>query len=102
MKRFEGGEILARDDVGVVHAEEIADGAEQAGLALLEHVGGLGGLEARVQRDEHGAGGLQAEGRDDPARAVRRPDPDAVAALDARGHEGARAFSTAASRAPRR
>ena len=80
------------EGVGVVHAEELARREEQARAALREDVAGLGRLEARVDGDEHGAGGLQADRREDPLVAVRCPDRDAIAGLDARREKGARGF----------
>ena len=86
---FEVGQVLAPQRLDVVHAEELPHGAQDAGAALAQHVAGLRPLQARVQRDEHAAGGLQTDGRDDPLGDVGRPDADPVSRLDARGAEGA-------------
>ena len=43
-------------------------------------------LPARVDGHQRRAGGLRAEGGDDPAQAVGRPDRDAIARLDAGCH----------------
>ena len=67
-------------EVGVVGAEELAHRTQDPGTALAQHGSGLGALEARVQRNQHGPGRLQADGGEDPLVEVRRPDRDAVAA----------------------
>ncbi len=67
----------------VVGVEEAADGHERADPGLAEDVRGLATLEAGVQGDEHPADRLEAERGDDPLEAVRGPDRDPVAGLDA-------------------
>jgi hypothetical protein len=87
---FEVGQVFTPQRFDVVHAEKIPRGAQDPGAALAQHVAGLRPLEARVERDENGSGGLQADGRDDPLGDVGRPDADPVSGLDARGAERAR------------
>jgi hypothetical protein len=60
------------------------------GPAAADDVPGLGRLEPRVDRNQHPAGGQQAERCDDPLGRVRRPDRHAVALLDAGRGERAR------------
>jgi hypothetical protein len=87
---FEIRQVFARERVGVVRAEELAHRTQDAGAALAQHGSRLGALKARVQRNQHGPGRLQADGREDPLVEVGRPDRDAVAAGDAGGAKGTR------------
>ena len=79
----------------VVGAEELAHRERDARAAALEDVAHLVGLEARVHRHDRAAGAEDAERGDQPLVAVRRPDRDPLAALDARR------ASSAALHAPR-
>ena len=80
------GEVDARggERGDVVDPEEVGDGHQGPGAAAADDVDGLGALEPGVDRDERGARFPQAEGGDDPAHAVGRPDRHPVAGLDAR------------------
>ena len=89
--QVEVGQCLAADDGlveqgRVIGAEEPLHGQEDPGSRRPQDVRRLGSLVAGVQRHEHRAGADRAQGRDDPLRAVRRPDGDAVAGVDAVGH----------------
>src|SRR5205085_2118060 len=88
---LEGGQVLALgfEHGQVVGAEEVGDRQEHLGAALLQDVRRLRALEAGVDGDEHGAGGVQTAERDDPLPHVGHPDGDPVAGLDAEGDEGA-------------
>ena len=55
---------------------------EDAHAAVVEDVGDLLGLEHRVDRDEHAAGGRGAEDRDDGLDPLVEVDADALAALE--------------------
>jgi hypothetical protein len=72
----------------IVVAEEARYRQQQAGARLGEDIGGLGSLEAGIQRHKHAAGPLQAKRGDQPASRVRPPDGDAVALAQARRQEG--------------
>ena len=73
----------------VVGVEEVRDGEQQLRRRAVQQVAGLPALEARVDRDERGAGAVDPEGRHRPLGGVGRPHRHAVAGLDAAGHEGA-------------
>ena len=96
---LERGEVDAGigEERGVVGVEEPADREQHARAAAGEDERGLGAAEARVDGDEHGTRGRDAERGDDPLERVRRPDRDAVAALDARRAPAPRAASATAA-----
>ena len=87
---LERGQIVAREHADVVGVEEARDRAQQARAALAQHVGGLGALVARADRNQHRADALRADRRDHPLRDVGRPDRDAIAGRDPLGEERAR------------
>jgi hypothetical protein len=82
-----------RSVAGVVGAEEVLLDEGELGPAAADHLGRLGGLVPGVDRDQHAAGGQQAEGCDDPPGAVGCPQGHPVTCPDpglperAGGHE---------------
>ena len=76
-----------RDVIGV---EEAGDRHQRLGTGLPEDVPRLPALEACIERHEHRAGGVQAEGGHDPLPHVRRPDRHPVATFDSHRQERAR------------
>ena len=73
-----------REQRGIVGVEEPAHGEQHPRAAAREDVRRFGAAEARVDRNQHATRRRHPERGDDPLEGVRRPDRDAVAALDAR------------------
>ena len=76
-----------RDVVGV---EEAGDRHQRLGPGLPEDVRRLPALEPGIERDQHRAGGVQAEGGHDPLPRVRRPDRHPVTTFDPHRQERTR------------
>jgi hypothetical protein len=75
------------DQRRVVDAQEVGRGGQQPHAGGAQHVVGLAGLEARVERHEDGAGPVGGQGEQRPVDAVRRPDRHPVARGHAAGEE---------------
>ena len=86
---FERADVLAVEEDRVVGAQEAPHREQQGGAGRAHDVPRLAPLEARVERDEHGAGPQRAEGPQHPFGAVRRPERDAVPRLHTGRHEAA-------------
>jgi hypothetical protein len=80
--------VDAVEEREIVGVEEVGDGEQHAGARGAQHVPRFAALEPGVQRHDHAAGGVRAQGGDGPLGHVRRPDGDAVAGAQTGGDEG--------------
>ena len=72
------GRAIAIQIGGLVGAEELAGRHQQRRPGAGQHVGGLAGGVAGVQRHEHAAGVVRGQARHHPVPGIRRPDRDPV------------------------
>ena len=86
---LEVGDVLLLEHGRVVDAEEAAHREQGTGARPGEHVGGLGALEAGVERHQGGARSDQTQRGDDPLGHVGGPHRHPVAGVDAGRHGGA-------------
>ena len=99
---FEVGHVLVVEHGGIVDAEKAAHREQGTGARPVEHIGGLGALEAGVERHQGRARAHQPQGGHDPFGHVGGPDGHAVAGVDARRHGRPGHLQRVAPRAARR